>query len=221
MELRKRKNVRLKDYDYSSNGAYFVTICTQERQRLFGVVGAALAPPAYIIPPGINIHRSDNIRVSDNIHHTNNIPQINLTQYGFTVKTHIELLQTHYNGIFVDKYVIMPNHIHMIVVINAGGASAAPTNACEMNACGTNANDTNAIGIGNATGGASVAPTLGTVIRGFKAGISRECKFTVWQRGYHEHIIRNENEYLLIWNYIDTNLAKWAEDRYYHNLSGD
>jgi len=46
MELPKRKNIRLKDYDYSQNGAYFITICTKDRLNIFGeVVGAALAPP--------------------------------------------------------------------------------------------------------------------------------------------------------------------------------
>ena len=60
------------------------------------------------------------------------------------MKTHIESLHKHYNEVFVDKYVIMPNHVQMVIVINAGGASAAPTT------------------------------TLGNLVRGFKAGVSQE-----------------------------------------------
>jgi len=114
----------------------------------------------------------------------NNTLKIALTEFGETVKTQIEALSEHYYEICVDKYVIMPNHVHMVVFINAGGASAAPT-------------------------------TLGNLIRGFKSGVSRVCGFSLWQRGYHDHIIRDETEYQKIWRYIDGNPAKWAEDKYY------
>ena len=162
LEFPKRRNMRLKDYDYSRNGAYFITICTHNRQHLLGtmIVGAALAPP-------------------------DNASEIVLTEYGKNVKLHIESLHRHYDGICVNKYVIMPNHIHTIVVINTGGASAAPTT------------------------------TLGNLIRGFKSGVSRECGFSIWQRGYHDHIIRNEDEYQKIWEYIDENPMRWTEDKYF------
>ena len=114
-----------------------------------------------------------------------NAMEIMLTGYGENVKIHLESLHRHYDKICVDKYVIMPNHIHIIVFIDKGGASAAHTT------------------------------TLGNLIRGFKAGVSRECGFSIWQRGYHDHIIRNENEYQKIWKYIDENPLKWAEDTYY------
>ena len=161
-ELPIRKHLRLKGYDYSKNGAYFITICVKGRHEILGVVGAALAPPA-------DSHAES--------------PKIHLTEYGKTVKTHIESLQNHYNDVFVDKYVIMPNHVHMIVVTDAGGASAAPT--------------------------------LGNLVRGFKAGISRECGFTLWQRSFYDHVIRNEEDYLRVCQYIDENPDKWAEDQYF------
>ena len=130
MKLPKRKNIRLKDYDYSQNGVYFITLCADSRKHLFGeIVGAALAPPE-------------------------DVPKIILTEYGKKAKTHIEFLHEHYSEISVDKYVVMPNHIHMVIVINKGAASDAPT------------------------------ITLGNLVRGFKAGVSRECSFSLWQRGY-------------------------------------
>ena len=166
MELPRRKNIRAKDYGYRQNGAYFVTVCTQNRLNLFGeiIVGAALAPPE-------------------------NGTKVILTEHGRNVKTHIESLPKHYDEIFVDKYVIMPNHIHMIVVINTGGASAAP------------------------------ATTLGNLIRGFKAGASCECGFSLWQPRFHDHIIRDEVDYQNHWRYIDENPLEWAEDEYYCNNS--
>ena len=159
MELPRRKNIRLKDYNYRQNGAYFITICAKDRLNLFGeIVGAALAPP-------------------------DNTSKICLTECGKNVKTHIESLHKHYDEIFIDKYIIMPNHIHMIIVINTGGASAAPT--------------------------------LGNLVRGFKAGASRECGFSLWQRSYYDYIIRNEDDYLRIWKYIDENPANWTLDKYF------
>jgi len=89
----------------------------------------------------------------------------------------------------VDKYVIMPNHVHMIIAVNAGGA--------EMQCAQGHATHAE---FERGTGGASAAPTmLGNLIRGFKAGVSRECGLPLWQRGYHDRIIRNQAEYQRIW----------------------
>ena len=90
----------------------------------------------------------------------------------------------------IDKYVIMPNHLHMIVRLRGE------------------------------TGGASPAPTLYDVVRVLKSLTTRLSRdrlgdLPLWQRSYHEHVIRGERDYLEIWQYIDTNPAKWAEDRYY------
>ena len=192
MELPKRKLLRLKDYDYNQNGAYFITICAKDKRNLFGkikppntvagipqVVGAALAPP---------------------------VAATDLTEYGKNVQKHIEALHKHYNYISVDKYVIMPNHVHMIISINTGVA--------EMRHADEHATPAKS---GHGTGGASAAPTtLGNLVRGFKAGVSRECGFLLWQRSYHDHIIRNQKDYLRIYQYIETNPAKWEDDRYFH-----
>ena len=90
----------------------------------------------------------------------------------------------------IDEYVIMPNHLHMIVRISGE------------------------------TGGASPSPTLYDVVRVLKSLTTRLSRsrlgdLPLWQRGYYEHVIRGEKDYLEIWNYIDTNPARWAEDRYY------
>jgi len=170
MELSKRKNLRLKDYDYSKNGAYFVTICVREKHEMLGkIVGG----DAHIAP----------------------ISQ--LSEYGLVVQKHIENINTSYPYVSVNKYVIMPNHIHLIFVINGtidfvyGGTmwASSPTSA-----------------------------VIPTIVRTLKTMVTKECGFSFWQRSYHDHIIQNEDEYRKIWQYIDENPAKWEEDRYFiHN----
>ncbi len=89
MQLPKRKPTRLKDYDYSQNGAYFITICTAKRKPLLcEIVGADIGRP-----------------------------NVNLTEYGEIVKTAIDELPLHYKMVVIDKYVIMPNHLHLIMHI--------------------------------------------------------------------------------------------------------
>ena len=97
MDLLKRKSTRLKGYDYSAPGAYFITICTHNRKYLFSnIVGA--------------------IRES---------PENKLTQYGEYVKQIIEILPDRFN-VSIPKYVIMPNHIHLIVVLDDTGGHGNP-----------------------------------------------------------------------------------------------
>ena len=93
MELRQRKKNRLQGYDYSRAGCYFITICIEGHAEMLGEVvrecrGAHCAP-AYV-------------RLSD---------------IGCVVKNAILQIPKHYQGVYVDKYVVMPNHIHMILVL--------------------------------------------------------------------------------------------------------
>jgi len=90
----------------------------------------------------------------------------------------------------INNYVIMPNHLHMIVRIS------------------------------EETGGASPSPTLYDVVRVLKSMTTRLSRsrlgdLPLWQCSFHEHVIRNDNDYREIWEYIDANPAKWLEDRYY------
>ena len=162
MELPKRKQNRLTDYDYSQPNAYFITICTKDKRYIFWE------------PVGASIARPDTVPLS---------------AYGKIVEEAIKNITTHYPMIFVDNYVVMPNHIHFILRIKSGGASTSPT--------------------------------ISDVVRTFKSLTMRECRAngfngeTLFQRSFHDHIIRNDADYLKIWNYIDTNPAKWNEDCFY------
>ncbi|MEG1191931.1 MAG: transposase [Clostridia bacterium] len=91
MELPKRKQIRLQGYDYSSNGAYFVTICVADRNALlWNHVGANCVRP-------------------------NELPR--LSDIGKVVDDEIQKLNTLYENVVVDKYCIMPDHIHAIIVV--------------------------------------------------------------------------------------------------------
>lgn len=161
-DLVKRRHPRLKHYDYSQNGCYFVTICTKDKACILCKIGA-----------GQDVEMSD---------------------LGQIVDLHIKGLTSHYSDIDIPKYVIMPNHIHLLIFkkfAESGGMSSL------------------------AERGVSSSPTLQTIIRSFKTYITRKIGFSIWQDSYYEHIVRNEEDYLRIWQYLDDNPVKWAEDKYY------
>ncbi len=162
MELPKRKQIRLPEYDYSSPGAYFVTICTKDRRCILS-----------------SIRRGDPCGRP--------IPE--MARCGEIVEDCIKQTEELY-GVQINPYVIMPNHVHFICTIGQTRATAR------------------------------VAPTLGRIVGAFKSLSANQCRAgglegPLWQRGYHEHVIRGETDCREIWEYIENNPASWAEDRYY------
>ena len=92
-------------------------------------------------------------------------------------------------NISVDHYVIMPNHVHLIIMIS----------------------DDERLAEGRLT----TAPTVSEIIRLWKRAISKEIGRSIWQKSFHDHIIRDEAEYLKIRQYIDENPMRWSEDKYF------
>ena len=165
-ELPKRKQIRLRDYDYSQNGYYFVTICTQNRKCvLCEIVGGGF-------------HAA---------------PNVELKHIGNEIQNTIQYINDNYNCVKIDNYVIMPNHIHLIIVLQNK----------EMG------------GHGNPQMGGHGNPPLQNVVGQLKSFTTKKYDNTLWQRGYYEHIIRNEQEYQKIYEYIENNPLKWADDKYY------
>ena len=157
LELPKRKQNRLTEYDYSTPNAYFITVCADKRKNMFW---------------------QDTETAIDCVE---NIP---LTSLGIMVQQSVRNIPQHYPAITVDNFVIMPNHIHLLLQINTSG-----------------------------DGRSMIAPTISTVVRLMKADVSRKAGFPVWQKGFYDHVIRNETDYREIWNYIEGNPGKWSEDR--------
>jgi REP element-mobilizing transposase RayT len=167
-ELPKRKRNRLKYFDYSRAGAYFITICTHNKEcTLSHIVGA--------------IHESP-------------VPQ--LTEYGEIVDRIINSVSKHCQAT-VECYVIMPNHIHLIVAIR-------------------DTPELRAIHESPLRGRSIISKTVGYI----KMNASKEIhdKFgdmPVWQRSFHDHVIRDRRDYEKIAKYINKNPLKWQHDCFY------
>lgn len=163
-----RKQNRLTEYDYSQNGAYFVTICTAEHRCIFwkNCVGALTERP---------------------------LGQYQLSPAGEVVNRIILNIPRIYPGITVEKYIVMPNHVHLLLLFQQYSDFST------------------------ADGGRSVsAPTqLAEVVKHMKGFASREIGKGIWQKGFHDHVVRNDADFRRIWTYIDENPLKWADDCYY------
>ncbi len=163
MNLPKRKPTRLKGYDYSTPGMYFITICTHNRNCILSnIVGQGLAPA-----------------------------EINLSKYGKIAEEQLLDLENRYKTIKIDKYVIMPNHIHIIVVLdNTAGATPCPTIS-------------------------DVICSFKSLITRI-CNKSNNTPQKIFQTSFHDHIIRDEKDYQKIWEYIDTNVIRWEKDCFYN-----
>ena len=224
MERPERKLNRLTNYDYSRNGLYFITICTKDRIRylsdIIDVGNAVLGVPTASKKAGVGDGVLDvptaskkagvgngvlgvprNIpNISMKINHELNdiipVPVVKLTKYGDIVNDNIKKINEIYRYVSVEKYVIMPDHIHMILFVsdfedksvNYGTPRAAfPTKSVSQ------------------------------IINGLKAISTKQIGFSVWQKSFHDHIIRNEKEFLEICDYIDNNPINWVNDIYNQN----
>ena len=163
MDLPKRKHTRLTGYDYSAPGMYFVTVCTEDRKALLGqIVGCG----------------------------DFDAPKMVLSEYGKTLEKQLKRMNEKYSHIRIDKYVIMPNHFHLLVCIleQESGASetAAPYNS-----------------------------ELSKFVSLLKRYCNREYGKNIWQKSFHDHVVRGEKDYQKIWQYIDTNVIRWQKDCFY------
>ena len=168
------RSIRLSGYDYSRRGTYFVTLCVQNRECLFGKIDAG---------------------------------RMVLNVAGKYVKKCLMDIPTHYPFAQLDEYVIMPNHVHGILILRdvpVGANNHSPLQKNPNRVCGT-------------------SKTVGSVVRGFKIGVTkwfRDNSFdaVVWQRNYFEHICRDENELIRIRQYIRDNPWNWGSDE--ENMAG-
>ena len=185
MTLKNRKSTRLKNYDYSTTGAYFLTICTKHRKNILSKI--------YV---GTDFH---------------DCPKIELSKFGNVADKYINQLNKFYDNISLDNYVIMPNHIHLLISINNDGQSRTPvpTNT-KMPSVTTNSERTPT----------SINQNINSIIASFVSTFKRFCNkefnINIWQNRYYDHIIRCEEDYNEIWKYIDNNPFNWQEDELYN-----
>lgn len=164
MNLPKRKQIRLSCFDYFENGYYFVTICTKDRKHILSKVNNT--------PVGANCVRPSG--------------EIKLSKFGIIIDNELKKINQIYPTIFLDEYVIMPNHIHLIIMIQK-----------------------------DKFGQTQFAPTISRIIKQFKGSVTKQIGKSIWQKSFYEHIIRDENDLYEIRKYIIGNPLKWELDRYY------
>jgi len=187
MDIRHRKQIRLKKYDYSDNGWYFVTICTQNRECLFG-----------------NIVNNKMI----------------LNQNGLLINDNWKQLINKF-PIELDEFVIMPNHVHGIIIIRQTNIVGVSFMKPETKMIISKSNHHMGL-LNHKKGLINQTPTLGLIIRYFKSKCTYELhkdgfNNDLWQRNYYENVIRNEHSLFKIRQYIRDNPMNWEEDR--NNLS--
>ena len=163
MELQSRKNIRLKSYDYNVPGYYFITVCTKQKQKLLcDIVGTGVLDG----------------------------PKVQLSHCGKIAEAQLENMCSFYDGLRVEKYVIMPNHIHLLIHI---------TSCCnEVPEC--------------------ISPRdskISKFIGSFKRFTNKSIGENIWQSRSYDHVVRGERDYQEIWKYIDDNPSRWMEDRFY------
>jgi len=144
MEHPQRKKIRIGEYDYSQCGAYFVTICTQNRRPILSNI---VGDDAHIVPK----------------------------RYGQIAEKYLK------NAAEIEKYVIMPDHIHMLIRLEEQGAEKRSPQASR----------------------------IASIVRSIKTLTTKEIGEPIFQRSYYDHVIRNQRDYNEIWEYIENNPRKW------------
>jgi len=185
-DIHHRKSIRLKGYDYSQKGLYFITICTQHMIPLFGKIEKG---------------------------------KMILNEYGEIAAEEWEKSEEIRNEIELCEYIVMPNHFHGIVRINAGANGRSPV----LGIGGMRGNSSNReinIGEGENPVPKMQARSVSSLVSGYKSVVTKRINQIrsmpgekLWQRNYWEHIIRNEDEYFRIANYIKNNPEKWYNDK--------
>lgn len=149
-EIPTRKKLRLPEYDYTQPGAYFITVCTQNRIEHFGKVSPSK---------------------------TFKTAFIELNKTGLIVEEELNILATCYPSVNVGSYVIMPNHVHFILRILSDNS-----------------------------------PAVSEIIRLWKRAVTKKIGMPLWQKSFHDHVIRDDEDYERLLKYIENNPAQWELD---------
>lgn len=114
-------------------------------------------------------------------------PKLPLSHIGKIVDEAINQISVIYPSVFVDNYVVMPNHVHLLLAFD------------------------------NSSGRIISAPTLSTVVGQMKRAASKKAGFSLWQKSFYDHVVRNQQDYGEIWRYITENPISWDLDTLYSN----
>ena len=180
-KYKSRTPTRFQRFDYNTAGGYFVTVCTEKRLPLLSriTVGADVLDGPQKADVLDGPQKAD---VLDG-------PHTELLEYGKIAEKYIRQLNDFYEDITVDQYVIMPDHIHLLIVIHSGPSrTSAPTETRQH-------------------------ARISQIVSTFKRFCNKEYGYNIWQRSFYDHVIRNREDYEEIAKYIYENPMRWYYKR--------
>ncbi len=188
-------SARLQNWDYGSNGAYFITICTQNREHFFGEIVDT---------------------------------KMEVNEIGYLAEKYWFEIPNHFSFVELGNFVVMPNHVHGILIIDK------KTNTGNRLGCNVSESESESdnrlqyvetlhcnVSTAQNEQMASISPksgTLSAIIRSYKSVVTKNIKLIhpnfAWQSRFHDHIIRNQQSFENIQNYIQNNPSSWKEDKF-------
>jgi len=218
--IHNRHSIRLKVYDYSQAGLYFITICVHDRKCLFGEIVV-----------GVDDVRDDNVRVEK----FQSRQEMILNDAGKIADECWLEIPKHFPNAVLHKHIVMPNHVHGIIeLIQTGsptiesGSSVGVENFQPLQS----PNESISYESQKNEFQKIIPRSIGSVVKGFKIGVTKWFRnntvgannvgvqniehLQIWQRNYYEHIIRDEKSYQRISEYIVNNPADWQNDKLFN-----
>jgi putative transposase len=239
--LHHRRSIRLKGFDYSQNGLYFITLCCKNHTCLFGKV---VPNDQFELNPTLPVKSKNEILIDESTSYLDDyylkssddvlykpkpgVMELNLAgQKAYQCWKDIPI---HFPDVILHEFVIMPNHVHGIIEIkkqqHSINSETGPHTLVHREISlpidsRPNQIDEHLKKEQKIASFRSPSRTIGSIVRGFKIGVTQWMRQNtsvsdVWQRDYYEIIIRNERAYHLISRYIVNNPSKWFKDKFYH-----
>ncbi len=193
-------STRLKNWDYGKNGAYFITICTGNREHFFGEI----------------------ITIDDE-------NEMQFSEIGLLANEFWAEIPKHFPFVELGNYQVMPNHVHGILIIDKKNivddvvgivVETLQSGVVETLQCNVSTDDENLIKNEQM---AKISPkrgTISTIIRSYKSVVTKNSHYIhadfEWQERFHDHIIRDSESFERIQNYIENNVANWKDDKFYN-----
>ena len=229
-KLPDRKGTRLERFDYNKHGAYFITICTEGRRRILSEIvcdngtEGQFAPNEIGCEPFVGGQSRTPVPTDKSIKNQSTVtestsdtivggdvldaPPIKLLKHGEIADKYIRQLNDFYDNVSVERYVIMPNHIHMILFVE-NIESILNDFDIEANGASRTSPPT----------GVRQHSTVSRFISTFKRFCNKEYGENIWQRSFYDHIIRNQRDYDEVTKYIYENPMRWKFDKFYSEKS--
>jgi len=185
---------RLSNWDYGCNAIYFVTICTAHRECYFG-----------------NIVKMQNVETQD---FASLPPKMELSEIGKIAHHYWIEIPNHFPFVELGEFVVMPNHIHGVIIIDKPNGKAVGDATVETQNFASlppRQNNVNTFG--------PQSQNLASIIRGYKTGVKKYATLNMidfaWQSRFHDHVIRNDGSFQHISGYIQNNPSNWADGKLY------